>query len=86
MRNIKRLSIPEIDLHGLRAHIGEARLADVMKTAIANGTPRVRVIHGYGQGVMKEIVEQWITEHQNSVEDCEQEDGSMLIYLKTLRF
>lgn len=81
MRNIKRLSIPEVELHGLRAHIGETHLANAMKTALRNGTPRVRVIHGYGQGVMKEIVEQWITEHQNNVESYEQEDGSTLITL-----
>lgn len=84
-RNAPRQADVEVDLHGLRAHIGESRLENVMKTAIANGTYSVRVIHGHGQGVMKEIAEQWISTHPNNVEHTEIENGCILIILKPRR-
>lgn len=75
----------EVDLHGLRANIGNDRLTNVMREAIMNGRHSVRVIHGHGEGVMKEITERWIETHQNNVESYEWENGCILIFLKPNR-
>jgi len=82
---VSRQADVEIDLHGLRANIGQTRLSDVMREALTNGRHSVRVIHGHGQGVMKEITEKWIDDHQNSVESYEWENGCILIILKPRR-
>ncbi|MCC6563896.1 Smr/MutS family protein [Candidatus Uhrbacteria bacterium] len=84
-KGVSRSGVVEVDLHGLLRHIAEERMRKFMAGEIANGTRSVRVIHGHGRGVMKEVVEEWIKAHQNSVEDHIYENGRILIYLRPKR-
>lgn len=77
--------LPELDLHKLRAHIGENRIQSYMREQIRNGVPAVRIIHGHGQGVMKEITEQWIKAHQNDIASTEPGNGFIVVRLKRKR-
>jgi DNA-nicking Smr family endonuclease len=75
---------PKVDLHGLKAHIGEERLRRYMEDQLKNRVPEVLVIHGHGQGVMREIAYQWIESHANRVRSHEprNNEGAVLIRLK----
>ncbi|HVM90314.1 MAG TPA: Smr/MutS family protein [Verrucomicrobiae bacterium] len=76
--------MPQVDLHGLRAHIGEERLRKFMEDQIRNRIQRVLVIHGHGRGTMREIVDQWIETHGHRIVDVESthNDGAKIIRLR----
>jgi len=76
--------IPQVDLHGLRQHIGEERLRRFMEDQIKNREPEVLVIHGHGQGVMRDVADEWIKRHANRVRDHLERNngGAVLIRLK----
>ncbi|MCK9360995.1 Smr/MutS family protein [Patescibacteria group bacterium] len=84
-KGVSRQPVQEVDLHGLREHIGEERIRKFMAAAIASGARAVRVIHGHGKGVMKEVTERWLSDHADKVEQHIYENGRILIYLKPKR-
>ncbi|MEK7473849.1 MAG: Smr/MutS family protein [Patescibacteria group bacterium] len=78
----RHLDVPEVDLHGLRQHIGEARVESFMREQIANGARTVKIIHGQGQGVMREVAYDWIKKHVHRVADYQDVGPAVIIYLK----
>lgn len=81
-RTRTRPSMPEVDLHGLRSHIGENRLASFMQERIQNGDRTVKIVHGHGTGVMREIVYAWIDNHRHIVADTHDLGPAVIVFLR----
>ncbi|MCR4256593.1 MAG: Smr/MutS family protein, partial [Candidatus Uhrbacteria bacterium] len=81
-RSREATHVPEVDLHGLRQHIGEQRVANFMHEQIANGACTVKIIHGNGQGVMREVAYDWIRKHAHRVTQHEDVGPAVIVYLK----
>ena len=77
--------VPTVDLHKLRYHIGVQRLANFMRDQINNGETAVLVIHGHGDGVMEEVVNEWLKSHQNQVADHEPRNNGGARYIRLKR-
>ncbi len=74
-------AIPFVDLHGLRHHIGEARVKHFMREQLVKGTPAVKIIHGNGQGVMRQVAYDWIRTNRARVWKTEDVGPAVIVYL-----
>ncbi len=79
---VRRADIPEVDLHGLRQHIGEQRVANFMRDQINDGARSVKIIHGHGQGVMREVAYEWIKKNAHRVAEHQDVGPAVIVYLK----
>ncbi len=58
-----RLSSTELDLRGLRAEEALSRLEEFLDNAVRDGLSSVRIIHGRGTGVLRQVVRDHLTRH-----------------------
>ena len=57
------LSSMELDLRGLRADEALVRLEEFLDHAVRDGLTSVRIIHGRGTGVLRQVVRDRLTRH-----------------------
>ncbi len=57
------LSTTELDLRGLRADEALVRLEEFLDHAVRDGLASVRIIHGKGTGVLRQVVRDHLTRH-----------------------
>lgn len=74
--------IVSVDLHRLRHHIGEARVKNFMREQIEKGVRTVKIIHGNGQGVMRQVAYDWIRANRSHVAETEDVGPAVIIHLK----
>lgn len=48
--------VPEVDLHGLDANVAEMEVESLLQQAFMNGDRVVRIVHGHGQGVLRDQI------------------------------
>lgn len=82
-------SLPlEINLIGMRAAEAESALDSYVDKAILKGFGRVRIIHGFGSGVLRHLVEEYARAHPERVKrfegagEKEGMGGATIYYLK----
>ena len=82
-------SLPlEINLIGMRAAEAESALDSYVDKAILKGFGRVRIIHGFGSGVLRHVVEEYARAHPERVKrfegagEKEGMGGATIYYLK----
>ncbi len=75
-------AIPTVDLHGLRHHIGEQRVANFMREQINAGARSVRIVHGNGQGVMRDVAYAWIEKNRHRVLEHKDVGPAVIVYLR----
>lgn len=82
-------SLPlEINLIGMRAAEAESALDNYVDKAILKGFGRVRIIHGFGSGVLRHVVEEYARAHPERVKrfegagEKEGMGGATIYYLK----
>jgi len=85
MKGSKRQITPELDLHGLRAATAEQLLEDFMHVKLENGLEDVIVIHGHGRGVIRDLVDAWIINHQHLVTDHQPTHDGGATYIRFKR-
>ena len=52
--------IPQLDLHGMRAHLAESELDAFVQRTFMDGEEAIKIIHGRGTGVLKALVEEYL--------------------------
>ena len=57
------LSSMELDLRGLRADEALSRLEEFLDNAVRDGLSSVRIIHGHGTGVLRQVVRDHLVRH-----------------------
>ncbi len=57
------LGTMELDLRGLRAEESLVRLEEFLDSAVRDGLSTVRIIHGRGTGVLRQVVREHLTRH-----------------------
>ena len=57
------LSTPDLDLRGLRAEEALMRLDEFLDKAVSDGLSSVRIIHGRGTGVLRQVVREQLVSH-----------------------
>ena len=57
------LGTMELDLRGLRAEESLVRLEEFLDNAVRDGLSTVRIIHGRGTGVLRQVVREHLTRH-----------------------
>ena len=57
------LMSPELDLRGLRAEEALVRLEEFLDAAVRDGLSSVRIIHGRGTGVLRQVVREHLMHH-----------------------
>lgn len=82
-------SVPlEINLIGQRAEEAKTNLANYLDACLIKGYGRVRVIHGWGAGVLRKVVQDYCKEHPDIVKriegagEAEGGGGATICYLK----
>ena len=55
--------MPEIDLHGLRWDDARAAAETLVQRAFTGGERAVRLVHGKGEGRLREALHRWLKEH-----------------------
>ena len=66
---------PEIDVRGLTAREAEQELEVYLDRALLDNLSRFRIIHGKGQGVLRNTINKWLRS-QNQIRDYFQPDGN----------
>ena len=59
------LTDPEIDLRGMRADEAQVNLDEFLDHALRDGLTRLRVIHGRGTGVLRNVVREHLRHHRS---------------------
>jgi DNA mismatch repair protein MutS2 len=77
-RGVRRPAALELDLRGKRAEEVEVELDAFLNDAALASLPQVRIIHGVGTGVVRQIVRQYLAAHPlvNSFRSGKREEGS----------
>jgi len=55
--------VPEVDLHGLRWDEARASAEALVQRAFVRGERAVRVMHGKGEGRLRDALHRWLGEH-----------------------
>ncbi len=70
-------SVPlELNLIGQRAEEAERNLAKYLDDCLLKHYKRVRIIHGWGSGVLRKVVRSYCDNHKNFVDHYERADGN----------
>lgn len=70
-------SVPlELNLIGQRAEEAERNLAKYLDDCLLKHYKRVRIIHGWGSGVLRKVVRSYCDNHKNFVDHYEGADGN----------
>lgn len=56
--------MPEIDLHGARADEAVASSERLLQASFVSGERIIRLIHGKGQGRLREALHRWLGSHR----------------------
>jgi len=56
--------VPETDLHGLRADEAVAEAERLLQASFVRGEPVIRLIHGKGEGRLREAIHRWLAAHR----------------------
>ena len=82
-------SVPlEVNLIGQRAEEAERNLSKYLDDCLLKHYKRVRVIHGWGSGILRKVVRSYCDNHKNFVDHYENADGheggggATIVYLK----
>lgn len=57
-----------LDLHQVRAHEAEEKIDRFVNDCVMRGVTRIKIVHGRGKGVMRQLAEKWLREHGTLVE------------------
>ncbi len=86
MKKQQKNSLPrsqEVDLHAERFNEGKEKLANFMRESFDRGRSPVRIIHGKGGGVMRDLAHLWIAENAHKVgREVDEGGGSLLVYFR----
>lgn len=55
--------VPEVDLHGMDRLDAERHISQTVDEAFMNGERVVRIVHGVGQGILREAARKLLDEH-----------------------
>jgi len=58
---------PEIDLHGMRVEEALGILESFLHAELMQGTQVIKIIHGRGSGVLRDVIHAWLTEQKELV-------------------
>ena len=61
----KSLFHPEIDVRGMRGDEALEKVKDFIDNAILVGVPTVRILHGKGNGILRQLIRQYLSSIPN---------------------
>lgn len=56
--------VPEVDLHGLRADEAVSAAERLLQSSFVAGDRVIRLIHGKGEGRLREALRRWLAAHR----------------------
>lgn len=56
--------MPEVDLHGARADDAVSSAERLLQSSFVRGERVIRIIHGKGEGRLREALRRWLASHR----------------------